>query len=305
MVKKILFVFCVFVSIVFFTLPVFSQENLPVLAVVAFQNNTGVQVPDLANMGLQFLESALLESGNFVLADRSTIQQSLTEIGFNVSTGLVDPSTAIQLGKMLGARYLVSGNVVDLTTKTTEFSGYGIRTKRTAVSATVGMRVVDAEKGLVFFIAQESVSKENLPAEVFDPASQEKSLSTYGELVQEAIAHLVKRFTEKVANLEKAEEAAVKKIFISVNSDPPGADVEVSGLFVGNTPMDLELEEGKVVEISISLAGYSPWVKKVEARAGLEINAKLGKETAREEGFQAEESSGTKTEVVIEGKKKE
>jgi curli biogenesis system outer membrane secretion channel CsgG len=295
---------CVLVFVfLFFVLPGFAlEQNLPVLAVVAFQNSTGVQMPDLSNMGLQLLESALLGSGNFILADRSTIQQSLTEIGFNTASGLVDPSTAIQLGKMLGARYLAMGNIVDITTKTTEFSGYGIRTKRTALSMTVGLRVVDAEKGLVFFIAQASASRENLPQEVFDPASSKISLSTYQELMQEAIAQLVKQFSEKVLALEKAEEAPVEKVTIPVNSDPQGADVEIGGLFVGNTPMELELEKGRVVEITISLAGYTPWTKKIEAREGLTINARLGKEVPKESLKVEEKPAGVETEVTVEKK---
>lgn len=292
-----------FLVVLAFALPGLAlEENPPVLAVVAFQNSTGVQIPDLASMGLQFLESALLNSGNFVLADRTTIQQSLTEIGFNTASGLVDPATAIQLGKMLGARYLAMGNIIDITTRTTEFSGYGIRTKRTALSMTVGLRVVEAEKGLVFFIAQASASRENLPQEVFGSGAQEISLSTYQELMQEAITQLVKQFSEKVLALERAEEAPVARVTIVVNSDPPGADVEVGGLFVGNTPMELELEQGKIVEITISLAGYTPWVKKIEAREGLKINARLGKEVSQESLKVEEKPAGVETEVTVEKK---
>lgn len=267
-------IYILFASFSAFTL----ETNLPVLAVVDFQNNTGVQIPDLQNMGLQYFESALLNSGNFTVADRQTVQRSITEIGFNLSSGLIDPSSAVKLGKMLGARYLISGNLIDLTTRTTEFSGYGVKTFHTAVSVTVGMRVVDAEQGTVFFIDQQSASREHLPTEVFDPNNLPKSLSTYQSLFQEAIVNLVKNFTQKVVALQTKEEVPSQKITIPINSDPTGADVEVGGLFVGNTPAELVLEEGKIMEITISFSGYIPWMKKIEVKPDIKINAKLGKE---------------------------
>lgn len=98
-------------------------------------------------MGLQVLESTLLSLGQFTLVDRMTVENSLTEIGFSSASGLVDPDYAIQLGKMLGARYLTIGGVVEVVSRTAEFQGYGIKTQRTAFSVTVALRVVDTERG--------------------------------------------------------------------------------------------------------------------------------------------------------------
>ncbi|NSW76846.1 MAG: hypothetical protein HPY68_08775, partial [Candidatus Atribacteria bacterium] len=73
--------------IVLFTVPAWG-EKLPVLAVVGFANHSNVTTPDLGNMGLQILESTLLSLGQFTLADRMTIENSLTEIGFSSASGL-------------------------------------------------------------------------------------------------------------------------------------------------------------------------------------------------------------------------
>jgi len=278
--KYLFNVFSIFLII--FVLSFFQisySQNLPILAVVSFTNNSSLQMPDLSNMGLQFLESALANGANFTLADRMTVQNSLTEIGFSSSSGLVDPSYAIQLGKMLGARYLVTGNVIDVSSKTTRYAGYGIETKRTSISVTVGLRVVDAEKGLVFFIDQATALRKNSPAEALNVNIEESSYSLYQELIQEAINQTVKKFNDKMITMQNQPVTKSQKIAIKVNSEPEGADVEIGGIFYGNTPCEIQLEQGRIVELTVSLSGYIPWIKKIEANPALKVNAKLNKDT--------------------------
>ena len=263
-------------AILFIPTLVFAQDyHLPTLAVVSFENHSKVKVPDLENMGLQFLESALAKSGMFTLLDRLTVQKSLEEIGFSSASGLVDPSFAIQLGKMLGARYLATGNVIDITMRVTEFRGYGIYTKRTAISVTVGLRVVDAERGTIFFIDQD-VAAEELPIDTMNETSGE-TYSVYQNLMKQAILKSVYSLRQRVIAATPEVPKIPKMILVPINSEPIGADVEVSGIFYGNTPCELPLEEGKVLEITISLGGYDPWIKKIAVSSALEINAKLNK----------------------------
>jgi hypothetical protein len=60
-----------------------------------------------------------------------------------------------------------------------------------------------------------------------------------------------------------------------VDSSPQGADVELGGIFYGNTPCELLLEEDTVVEITVSLPGYIPWAKRVKVAPDLRIKATL------------------------------
>ena len=50
---------------------------------------------------------ALLRTGHFSLIDRSTVEQILEEQEFSYS-GVVDPTTAVQLGKLLGAEAVMT-----------------------------------------------------------------------------------------------------------------------------------------------------------------------------------------------------
>lgn len=274
--KKYLILLIV-MTILFIPALVFAQDYyLPTLAVVSFENHSKVVVPDLENMGLQFLENALAKSGMFTLLDRLTVQKSLEEIGFSSASGLVDPAYSIQLGKMLGARYLATGNVINITHKVTEFRGYGIYTKRTAISVTVGLRVVDAERGTIFFIDQD-VAAEELPMDTTNVKTSGETYSAYQNLMKQAILKSVYSLRQRVIAITPEAPKIPKMILVPVNSEPIGADVEVSGIFYGNTPCELPLEEGKVLEITISLGGYDPWIKKILVNPALEIDAKLNK----------------------------
>lgn len=253
-----------------------TEYYLPTLAVVSFENHSNVKVTDLENMGLQFLESTLSKSGMFTLLDRLTVQKSVEELGFNSASGLVDPSYAIQLGKMLGARYLASGNVIDITRRITEFKGYGITTKRTAISVTIGLRIVDAERGTIFFIDQD-VAAQELPISTQNTNISGQTYSIYQNLMKQAILKSINSLRQRVIATTAEVTKAPKVILVPVNSEPIGADVEISGIFYGNTPCELSLKEGKILEIIISLGGYDPWIKKILVNSALKINAKLSK----------------------------
>lgn len=265
------------ISILFIPARIFATDyQLPTLAVLSFENHSKVRVLDLENMGLQFLESALAKTGIFTLLDRLTVQKSLEEISFSSATGLVDPSYSIQLGKMLGVRYLATGNLIDITQKITAFKGYGITTKQTAVSVTVGLRVVDAERGTIFFIDQDEAAQE-LPLSTQNAYISGRIYSIYQNLMKQAILKSVNSLRQRVIATTPEVSKAPKVILVPVNSEPIGADVEISGIFYGNTPCELSLEEGKILEIIISLGGYGPWIKKISVNSALKINAKLNK----------------------------
>jgi len=274
--KKYLILLLV-MSILFIPARIFATDyQLPTIAVVSFENHSKVRVLDLENMGLQFLESALAKTGIFTLLDRLTVQKSLEEIGFSSTTGLVDPSYSIQLGKMLGVRYLATGNLIDITQKITAFKGYGITTKQAAVSVTIGLRVVDAEKGTIFFIDQD-VAAEEIPISTQNANISGQTYSIYQNLMKQAILKSINSLRQRVIATTPEAPKIPKMILVPINSEPIGADVEVSGIFYGNTPCELSLEEGKVLEITISLGGYDPWIKKILINPALEINAKLNK----------------------------
>jgi len=58
---------------------------------------------------------------------------------------------------------------------------------------------------------------------------------------------------------------------LHVESAPAGADIEVDGNFVGNTPSDVQVNEGDH-SVTVKKAGFSNWERKVKVTAGSSVN---------------------------------
>lgn len=67
---------------------------------------------------------------------------------------------------------------------------------------------------------------------------------------------------------------------LQVESSPPGADIEVDGSFVGNTPSDVQLAEGEHT-VTVKKAGFKDWERKLKVSAGsnVHLNAELEQST--------------------------
>jgi hypothetical protein len=65
---------------------------------------------------------------------------------------------------------------------------------------------------------------------------------------------------------------------IQLESDPAGADIEVDGSFVGNTPSDVQVTDGDHT-ITVKKSGFKDWERKMKVSAGssVRVNAELEK----------------------------
>ena len=62
---------------------------------------------------------------------------------------------------------------------------------------------------------------------------------------------------------------------LSIESTPPGADIEVDGDFVGNTPSTLSLPLGSH-EVKVQKRGFVDWSRKMTVTGGaVHVNAEL------------------------------
>jgi len=65
---------------------------------------------------------------------------------------------------------------------------------------------------------------------------------------------------------------------LQLESEPSGADIEVDGSFVGNTPSDVQTTEGEHT-VSVKKSGFKDWERKLKVTAGssVHLNAELEK----------------------------
>lgn len=85
------------------------------------------------------------------------------------------------------------------------------------------------------------------------------------------------------ANSTSANPAAsASSAKIQLESDPPGADIELDGNFVGNTPSDVQIGEGDHT-VTVRKAGFKDWERKMKVSAGssVHLSAQLEKIAAQ------------------------
>jgi hypothetical protein len=65
---------------------------------------------------------------------------------------------------------------------------------------------------------------------------------------------------------------------VQLESNPSGADIEIDGSFVGNTPSDIQVAEGDHT-ISVKKSGFTTWERKMKINGGssIHLNAELEK----------------------------
>ena len=98
----------------------------------------------------EYLIQRLFEVGKFNVMDRTLVEDKIRESSLN-TTGLIDPDTAKKIGEILGADYLVYGNVNDVTLSETGGStvGVGLDISKITVKAHIIVRVMDIETGKI------------------------------------------------------------------------------------------------------------------------------------------------------------
>ncbi|HUO87482.1 MAG TPA: CsgG/HfaB family protein [Thermoanaerobaculia bacterium] len=94
----------------------------------------------------------LVKSGKFRVVERERINAIMQEKGLNLS-GDIDPSTAMQIGKLLGAEYLLAGAVTEYGYDQTDVRTPGIRglpgvsVGKKTFTAAINARIFDVSTG--------------------------------------------------------------------------------------------------------------------------------------------------------------
>jgi hypothetical protein len=88
--------------------------------------------------------------------------------------------------------------------------------------------------------------------------------------------------TQQVASNEAAPSVGTTSAKLEMESNPSGADIEVDGSFVGNTPSDVQVGDGDHT-ITVKKAGFKDWERKMKVSAGssVHLSAELEKAQAQ------------------------
>lgn len=246
-------------------LPVWAVAA-PRVAVVAFdarQTSGKLSGEQLAD----YVTDELVKLRLFTVIERDKLKAIREEIDFSAS-GLVAGQQAARMGKLLGATHLLSGRVISMETATSTLkSSYGISGKNTSWTLSVAIRIYETETGAVVYsdrarakwVARDTPQYQSSTDAPFDRLAEAGAVAVVAGIRQSDLA-------------AGTSELAAARVMVPISSVPPGADIEVDGIFVGNTDGSFELATG-VHLIRISRAGGPVWEKKVNIDRGLKIRA--------------------------------
>lgn len=201
-------VFCV-LFVVLATSCAFSVTK-PAVVVVGF---------DITVPGLQYEETlpaavtdlmidALINSNRFRVFERRKLEAILTERGFQYYSGLVDPSTAVQLGRMIGAHFVVTGSITGLTEGGEGGVSLGfIVVGEKSSSITLTVRVVDVATGEILYseVKRKKAKGSTVglalgPIGAYSQQSQD-ILKAASAACKDIVASLVERMDQRLAEL--------------------------------------------------------------------------------------------------------
>lgn len=97
----------------------------------------------------EYIIARLIDSKKFTVMDKDIVNELIADEGLNI-TGLIDPDTARRLGEILGVRYLIYGNVVDMVVE----NEVAVMVKANTVKCHIVARMMDVETGKILMAAK-------------------------------------------------------------------------------------------------------------------------------------------------------
>ena len=221
----------------------------PALAVLSIKNDSHPEISELMNDKLLI---AFQNSGRFILVERDQLAQILREQGFQSIA--VDPSQAVEIGKLVGARYTLFNRVSSATCYNNETNALGqLLLKGNLGNAykgkvTLECRIIDNEKGVLLFSTVVNGTKSG--------ASADDAIN--GACI-EAAENAVKAFDKTNPLVARVADCVEDVIYINVGIDDgiklgeklliirEGRPIEIDGKIVGMT--ETEIGHAKVTAV--------------------------------------------------------
>jgi len=143
----------------------FSQE-LPRIAVVGITSTAPGYIwrsdSPLSQAATDLMVNALLNTNRFRVFERAKLDAILQEQNFQHFSGLVDQTTAVKLGKMIGVDSILTGSITNISFKKGEgISIGGVKIRKSYVNVVMTIRIIDVTTGEILFstVQEEKASK--------------------------------------------------------------------------------------------------------------------------------------------------
>ncbi|MBE3100900.1 MAG: hypothetical protein IMZ47_01340 [Firmicutes bacterium] len=231
----------------------FSQE-LPRIVVVGITSTAPGYIwrsdSPLAAGATDLMVNALLNTNRFRVFERAKLDAILQEQDFQHFSGLVDQTTAVKLGKMIGVDAILTGSITNISFKKAEGIKIGpLKVGKSSAKVVMTIRIIDVTTGEIFFstVQEEMASKSAISGVLPIPIpggigfSHEEAvdiLSAVELICNKVVLNFVAKMDKKTVELSSAPLAGY---VVKVESTSSGGIIQVyinlgenSGIKVGD-----------------------------------------------------------------------
>ena len=157
--KKFLLMFLMFMSINI-NCSAASIEKDASVAVMDFGTHPGavpidINIFNAGQAAAEYVIDSLVTSGKFNVIDRTMVEDKIKAENLN-TTGIIDPDTARRIGQILGAKYIIYGNVNDVTISEVSGSIAGSGASVCTIGSNLILRLMRVETGDIITVAKGS-----------------------------------------------------------------------------------------------------------------------------------------------------
>ena len=140
------------------TLEAAELMDKPTVAVMDFGRHVGATTDDIVfentdETSSDYIIEALVERGKYDVVDKDLLAEKLMQENLNTK-GIIDPDTARRIGEILGVRYIIYGNVNDVTGSSTGVQIYDNGADVYTVKAHIIARMMDVTTGDIVMAAK-------------------------------------------------------------------------------------------------------------------------------------------------------
>lgn len=200
------------------------------VGIVDFVNKSSYGAGRLGTSASDILTTELFKTGAFIVVERAQLRRVLGEQSLG-QTGVVNPETAAQAGKVLGLNALVTGSISQFGVSTGG-ADYGIyKQKVQTAKCAVDVRVVDATTGQLLFADSGKGEFQRKAQEILGMGTRAGYDETLGqEALRSAITKFMDNLVQKLQTVEWSGAVAMVT----------GTDVYINaGREVGLNPGDV------------------------------------------------------------------
>ncbi|MEP0355525.1 CsgG/HfaB family protein [Paraglaciecola sp.] len=147
----------------------------PRVAIVDFENRTQYRTSWRLNTGAaDMLTTELVKATKLDVFERERMSSILKEQDFGQS-GRIDPSTAAEIGRLIGVDFIVTGAITEFGVSTSGGGGGGVNIGKKNFMASVDVRIIDVNTGQIVFADTGTGKKSSTNVKVFGFGGGEKN----------------------------------------------------------------------------------------------------------------------------------